>query len=362
MRISPDGRVGYITNRSTRALTVLELGTRTSVATIPMPASPRFIAFGRNGTRAYVSCYDGTGARSQVAVVNTQTYTVTAVIPVDEQPYALAVAPDRRELWVPSHSAGSIDLVNLDTETVTRSVSVAPNPHGVVFAADRAYVVNHESNLVTVLDATDAALLATVPVGRSPHSMALSPDGSRVAVANHDGDTVSVIDTTSNQVSATIPVGQGPQNVAYAPDGRHLYIANVNEGTVSTIDANTNQVTSTYVRGLFPDQRGAGARRTARVRDIAGRGTGRRPVHRSLTAEWGGRAWRRPGRRGGCSRPSRSLSSSQREASARASRRRAPHRLPRRHGRWRDDRLPLPRQPLNLDERPRTGRPVDHSP
>ena len=40
--------------------------------------------------------------QSQVAVVNTQTYTVPAVIPVDEQPYALAVAPDRRELWVPA--------------------------------------------------------------------------------------------------------------------------------------------------------------------------------------------------------------------------------------------------------------------
>jgi serine/threonine-protein kinase len=252
MRISPDGRVGYITNRSSRALTVLELGTRAPVATIPMPASPRFIAFGRTGTRAYVSCYDGTGARSQVTVVNTQTYTVTAAIPVDEQPYALAVAPDQRELWVPSHSAGSIDLVNVDAETVTRSVSVAPNPHGVVFAADRAYVVNHESDLVTVLDPTDAALLATVPVGRSPHSIALSPDGSRVAVANRDGDTVSMINTTSNQVSATIPVGQGPQNVAYAPDGRHLYTANVNDGTVSTIDANTNQVTSNTSVGSSP--------------------------------------------------------------------------------------------------------------
>jgi YVTN family beta-propeller protein len=251
MAITPDGRRGYVTNRDPRIVTVLDLATRSTVATIPMPAPPRFVTFDRAGTRAYISCFDGAGTTNLVVEMDMQTLAATASIPVDKQPYALALAPDQRTLWVPT-VAGAIDLVNTDSNIVARSVPVAPNPHRVIFAANRAYVVNHESDLVTVLNAADATILATIPVGRSPHSIAPSPDGSRVAVVNYDGNTVSVIDTKTNQVTATIPVGQGPQNVAYAPDGRHLYTANVDDGSVSVIDAATNRVTASVPVGGSP--------------------------------------------------------------------------------------------------------------
>ena len=252
MAITPDGRHGYVTNRGPRVVTVLDLATRAPVATIPMSAPPRFVTFDRAGTRAYISCFDDADSTNMVVEMDVQALAATASIPVDKQPYALALAPDQRTLWVPSHFAGSIDLVNTDSNIVTRSVSVAPNPHWVIFAAGRAYVVNHESNLVTVLNAADATILATIPVGRSPHSIAPSPDGSRVAVVNYDGNTVSMIDTKSNQVTATIPVGQGPQSVAFAPDGRYLYTANVNDGSVSVIDAATNRVAAAVPVGGSP--------------------------------------------------------------------------------------------------------------
>jgi serine/threonine-protein kinase len=251
MAITPDGRRGYVTNRDPRMVTVLDLATRSTVATIPMAAPPRFVTFDRAGARAYISCFDDAGTTDLVAEMDTQTLAVTASIPVDKQPYASALAPDQRTLWVPT-LAGSIDLVNTDSNIVARSVPMAPNPHRVIFAAGRAYVVNHESNLVTVLNVADATILATIPVGRSPHSIAPSPDGSRVAVVNYDGNTVSMIDTKTNQVTATIPVGQGPQSVAYAPDGRHLYTANVNDGSVSVIDAATDRVTTAVPVGGSP--------------------------------------------------------------------------------------------------------------
>jgi YVTN family beta-propeller protein len=252
MAITPDGRYGYVTNRGPRAVTVIDLASRSPVGTIPMPAPPRFVAFDEAGTRAYVSCYDDAGTVAQVVAVDVQTLAATAAIPVDKQPYALALAPDQRTLWVPSHGTGSIDLVDTESNTVTRRVPVPQNPHGVIFAGQRAYVVNHESNLLTVLDAGSAAIVTTIPTDRSPHAAAASPDGSRVAVANYEGNTVSMVDTATNQVAATVAVGQGPQSVAYAPDGRYLYTANVNEGSVSVIEAATNQVTATVPVGTDP--------------------------------------------------------------------------------------------------------------
>jgi YVTN family beta-propeller protein len=57
-------------------------------------------------------------------------------------------------------------------------------------------------------------------------------------------DTVAVIDTRSNAVVATIPVGRGPDGIAVSPSGKQIYLAN-SWGTVSVIDATSNTVTAT---------------------------------------------------------------------------------------------------------------------
>ena len=45
---------------------------------------------------------------------------------------------------------------------------------------------------------------------------------SRMSSSN----TVSVIDTASNTVVTTVPVGTSPHGVAVTPDGKHVYVAN----------------------------------------------------------------------------------------------------------------------------------------
>ncbi len=41
----------------------------------------------------------------------------------------------------------------------------------------KAYVADEEGDTVTVLDATSFARLATIPAGREPHNVQVSPDG-----------------------------------------------------------------------------------------------------------------------------------------------------------------------------------------
>ncbi|MCD2189975.1 serine/threonine-protein kinase [Actinomycetospora soli] len=244
LAVAPGGRTGYLANRDARVVSVIDLDRRAVVATIPMPvATPRFVALSADGARAFVSCYDERGG-DVVHVVDTRTNAVTATIPVDREPYALAVAPDQRTLWVPSHATGSIDVVDLSANAVVRRIPVGPNPHWIAFGPHGIYVANHESNLVTSFG-PDGAARATVPVGRSPHALAVSPDGERVAVVNYDAGTVDVLDARTDRVLATVSVGRGPQHVSYTPDGRHLHTANVDDGTVSVIDTATDTVTAT---------------------------------------------------------------------------------------------------------------------
>ena len=103
------------------------------------------------------------------------------------------------------------------------------------------------------------AARVTIPIGRSPRWVAITPDGRRAYVAvdegKADGSTlggISVIDIATNTVTTTIMLGVvagGPAGVAITPDGRLVYVPlfdrSVVSGVVRVIDTATNSVTTT---------------------------------------------------------------------------------------------------------------------
>jgi len=115
-----------------------------------------------------------------------------------------------------------------------------------------AYISNSESNNVSVIDTTTDTVIATVPVGKDPLGVAVSPDGRRVYVANYLDNTVSVIDTATNTVKATLNVGRSPNGVAVNPQGTKVYVTNTWSGNISVIDTATNTVTAAVMVGSMP--------------------------------------------------------------------------------------------------------------
>jgi YVTN family beta-propeller protein len=57
-----------------------------------------------------------------------------------------------------------------------------------------------------VIDTSNNTVIATVPVGIQPNSIAITPDGAFAYVANLTSNTLSVIQTSTNSVVATIPI------------------------------------------------------------------------------------------------------------------------------------------------------------
>lgn len=64
-------------------------------------------------------------------------------------------------------------------------------------------------------------------------------DGARAYVPDHGSGTVSMIDTVTNTVTDTVPVGEFPYGVAITPDGARLCHA-LSPTAVSVIDSATN--------------------------------------------------------------------------------------------------------------------------
>ena len=109
------------------------------------------------------------------------------------------------------------------------------------------YVTNVLDNSVSVVDTAANKETKTIPVGRSPRSIAISPDGTTAYVTNTGDDTLSVINLANNQVSETIPVGKGPQFVAVTPDGATVYIVDGKDDAVAVLNAATKQILTVKV-------------------------------------------------------------------------------------------------------------------
>src|SRR5215471_14051879 len=98
------------------------------------------------------------------------------------------------------------------------SVSNQPNPPPTGTGPAQAgpfpaYIVQNNSNTVSVLNTTTHSVVATLPVGLHPFGVAVHPAGTFVYVTNLSSGTVSVIDTATHSVVATVLVG-GPRSVA----------------------------------------------------------------------------------------------------------------------------------------------------
>src|SRR2546427_6681877 len=89
--------------------------------------------------------------------------------------------------------------------------------HARAGAEVRVFVTNEKSDNVTVIDAATRKVIKSIPVGKRPRGVAVSPDGRRVYVTNSNSDTLSVIDARSLAVLSTVPAGGEPPGVALHP-------------------------------------------------------------------------------------------------------------------------------------------------
>ncbi len=93
-----------------------------------------------------------------------------------------------------------------------------------------------------MISAASNTVVATVPVGTFPRSIAITPNGAFVYVTSSPSDNITVIDTATNTVVSDIPVSS-PFELAIAPSGDLGYVTHgafINGVTV--INTATNSV------------------------------------------------------------------------------------------------------------------------
>ncbi|MBN1134943.1 MAG: beta-propeller fold lactonase family protein [Anaerolineae bacterium] len=141
----------------------------------------------------------------------------------------IALMADGATLLVVNPDSNSLALVDTASRSVLAEVPVGVDPRTVAVddAGRRAYVANRGSGSVSVVDLAAGEAIAAVSVGYRPYGVVVSPDGATLYVAVQGADRLVTLDTTTLEVVSARPVGDRPSGLALTPAGDLLFITHL---------------------------------------------------------------------------------------------------------------------------------------
>lgn len=208
--------------------------------TVELGGEPMAVASSPDPGTVLVS--DATGS---VGIVDLDSRTVAARVPVGDRPRGIAVERSGRYAYVTNSGSDTVSVIDIPGRTLAATITTGETPVAVTVRADgaRAYVANGQSASITVIDTAARSVVGTIPVGFLPwktlEGIAVSGDGSRAVVTLDSGigaDTVQIVDLGREEVTGAVTVGRSPAGVAISPDGRRAWVADSGDGGVSVVD------------------------------------------------------------------------------------------------------------------------------
>ena len=161
-----------------------------------------------------------------VSAIDLQTRQEIKKVSLAAEPYTRVVSADGKTLFVSLWGGSKVLMFAADTLEPLAEIAVGGHPNAMVLSKDGAALVRrvreHERGLgrgcrvATAREQISVALYPNAPVGTTPNSLALSPDGTTMLVANADNNTVAIVDIETpgaSEVEGWVPVGWYPTSV-----------------------------------------------------------------------------------------------------------------------------------------------------
>lgn len=166
---------------------------------------------------------------------------------------SMATDPLLRRAYLTDHDSGMLSILDLDRMSLlaARPAGRAPTTVASNAAASRLYVLDEGAASVNVLDAGGEPV-AFIPLEPGRHAMVADFQVGEVFVANTDGGSLTVIDAIANVAVATIHVGSEPGDLAVDRVRGRIYATDRSIGAIVVIDRGTRRVVAAIPVGAFP--------------------------------------------------------------------------------------------------------------
>ncbi len=235
-----------VLNKSDNTVSLIDLSTRKTVATIPTGVGPHEVGVSPNGRLAVVANY-GTGPQpgNTLTVIDIPGKKVVKTIDLGEhrRPHGINWL-QANEVAVTVEGSKALVIVDVELGKVVASMGTDQNVSHMVAVSPkhkRAFVANIGSGSITVIDLAGRKKITDIPTGAGAEGIDISSDEKEVWVSNRSANTVSVIDADSLKIIDTLESKDFPIRVKFVPGGKQVLVSNARSGDVAVFDAATKK-------------------------------------------------------------------------------------------------------------------------
>jgi YVTN family beta-propeller protein len=222
----------YTTNTRSGSVSMIDLKTGLVAAKLAKGerAHVRQVVVDEEGNRAFVSVPGFRGATSAIWIIDGATQQITQVIEegLGEGVSALALDRAGNRLFAASFTGNEVLEIDLATRAVKRrfpsggeaAINIAFNP-----ANNRIFVAHQKSGTLVALDANAGTVIKSTATGEGALGVTLAANGT-VYVANRGAGTVSLVNGGTMELLASLPTGSHPNTVAVDRRSGLAYVTN----------------------------------------------------------------------------------------------------------------------------------------
>jgi len=256
-----------ISRPGTNSIEIFSPVKRRIIARISQVEDPRGIAVDDTALRVYVAL----AGSNRIAVIDSKTWQVEKLIPVQHRPETLLWLPETRTLYLTSTLDQTLTLVDPQAGSETAAIELNALPQDMAYddarkmllvsledrseiaAIDESHQIADRFKLnaseptglaldgahrrlyvavryaVLVLNADTGAELLRIPAPGGTNTLVLDPDGNHLYAAGGDG-SVLAIDLTRNVVDHELPTDVKGYSLAYDPSHKMLFMPGGREG------------------------------------------------------------------------------------------------------------------------------------
>ncbi|HSE13090.1 MAG TPA: hypothetical protein VLB69_10695 [Rudaea sp.] len=242
--VTKSGARAFTADLASNTVTFLDLLAGSAIASVPVATEPNALALSADETRLFVA-----SRSARLTVIDIASRSTLATIPLLDPPVAIALDPGGRKLYILYESTPVVSMfdtaANALSGTLDNRLDVLPSGFAVRASGAEIYIANGlmrsvflppPSDIVSVIDTSGAAPVASIYVGEQVSAVTFGSDPERAYVAANDH--VKVIDPATRTVVGSIAVAAGySPAIAYVPALGRLYLTSYSENLVTVVDA-----------------------------------------------------------------------------------------------------------------------------
>ncbi len=249
---APFRPLAMVMNSGEASVSVIDMGTRKVVRTLPTLREPSHWALSPDRSKLYIADASGNG----LFIVDPITGEARGH-KVIADPYQIGFSPDQRYMVINALRIDFVDIYDSRDLKLVKRLSVGGMPSHLDFSPDSRWSFNsmQQSDTLVSIDLTTMTPRWKSKLGSTPAGVLWHRDKVLCCVMGENH--VAQVDPASGNVLKRIETGVGPHNIFRSPDQSTIYVSNRIGGSLAALDPDTLALRRTYpLHAAGPDDMG----------------------------------------------------------------------------------------------------------